>query len=451
MEIPVTKTDIKQDMLNLYSRHSSELESLSVRNINSFRKNAYDDFVKLGIPDTKNEAYKYTPVETYLKGDYDIELRVNPFRIDLKEIFCCDIPELDTDVVLVLNGFYYIADEDNSLPEGIIVCGLNEAAHRYPLIFGQHYSKYADTSGDGLVALNTLFAQDGVFVYLPENAQLTRPLQIINLSHSITNLRITRRNLIVAEKGSRANIVVCDHTLCNQGYLTNSLTEIYAGENSHVDYARIQNENNLSAHIDNLFVHQMRNSNFKGHIITLHAGLSRNNFFISLNEPGANCNLNGLFLCDEKQHVTNYVLMNHKSPYCTSNQLFKGILDDESTGAFNGKIHVWKDAQKTQAYQRNNNILLSSSARMNSKPHLEIYADDVKCSHGATTGQIDNDAMFYLRTRGIGEKEARHLLMHAFANEVISEIFVDVLKTRIIRLIEKRLRSELVRCDLGCR
>jgi len=451
MDQSVPQTDLKQEILTLFERNAGELESLSGGPLNRFRPAAYDDFNRLGIPTAKNEAYKYTPIENYLRGEYDIEFKANPFRINLKEIFRCDIPELDTDVVLTLNGFYYPTDQTPALPEGIIICSLNEASVRYPDIFSEHYSKYADTSADGLIAMNTLFAQDGVFIYLPPGKEFTRPLQVINLSHSLNNLRITRRNLIIASRDSRANIVFCDHTLCNQGYLTNSLTEVVLGENAHVDLARIQNENNLSSHIDNLFVHQLRNSDFKSHTITLHAGMSRNNFFVSLNEPGANCNLNGLFLCDQKQHVANFVLMNHKSPHCTSNQLFKGILDEESTGTFNGKIHVWKDAQKTQAYQRNNNILLSTTARMNSKPHLEIYADDVKCSHGATTGQIDNDALFYLRTRGISEKEAKHLLMYAFANEIVSEIFVDVLKTRIIHLVEKRLRRELMRCNYGCR
>jgi len=451
MEISASHNDLKQDILGLFDNNAGELNSSSGESLNKHRGRAYNNLNRIGIPTTKNEAYKYTPVDTYLKGDYKTRFRPESLDIALKDVFRCDIPELDTDVVLTLNGFYYPNGHTESLPEGIIVCSLNEGSRKYPEIFNRHYSQYADTSVDGLVAVNTLFAQDGIFVYVPDNTQLHRPLQIINLSYSGDNLRITNRNLIVAGKNSRVNIVVCDHTLCQQGYLTNSLTEIFMDSSSHVDYARMQNENNISAHIDNLFVHQMENSNFKGHTVTLHAGLSRNNYYVYLNQKGANCNLNGLFLCDGKQHVANYVLMNHKSPDCTSSQLFKGILDNESTGTFNGKIHVWKDAQRTQAYQRNNNILLSTEARMNSKPHLEIYADDVKCSHGATTGQIDSDAMFYLRTRGISETEARHLLMYAFANEVISEIFVDVLKKRIIHLIEKRLRRELGKCNFGCR
>jgi Fe-S cluster assembly protein SufD len=448
-----TSTDLKSDLISLFRENTVALESNSGGILNQHREKAFHDFDRLGIPTIRNENYRYTPLEKYFQGNYEVEMNPNPFKIDIGSIFKCDVPELDTYVVLVLNGFYSTSNQIGQLPEGIVVCGLNEASVRFPELFRKHYSQYADTSSDGLVALNTLFAQDGVFIYLPKNAVIEKPLQIINLSHSFKNLRITRRNLIVAEENARASIVVCDHTLCNQSYLANSLTEIFAGRNADISYDRLQNENSLSTQINNLFIHQLENSRFTGNCISLHGGLIRNSFYALLNGPHSETNLNGLFLCDDKQHVANYLLVDHASPHCVSNQLFKGILNDESTGSFNGKILVRKDAQKTQAYQKNNNMLLSSSARMNTKPHLEIYADDVKCSHGATVGQIDNEAMFYLRSRGIGEKEAKHLLMYAFANEIVSRISVPILKDRIIELVDKRLRGELSRCnncDIHC-
>ena len=445
--------DIKQDLISLFQQHTGVLESGSGRILNNFREQAFRDFDRLGVPTTKNEAYKYTPVEKYMEGNYDMELNANPFKVDLQDIFKCDIPELNTQVVLVLNGFFYSVNQIEQLPEGVVVCGLNEASVRFPELFRKHYSHYADTSADGLVALNTLFAQDGVFVYVPPNTAVEKPIQIINLSHSFKNLRITRRNLIVAGENAQVNIVVCDHTLCHQSYLANSLTEVYAGRNSVIDYNRLQNENSLSTQINNLFVHQEEKSRFTGNSISLHGGLIRNNIYATLKGPYCETNLYGLFLCGDKQHVAHYILVDHASPHCTSNQLFKGILEDDATGSFNGKILVRKDAQKTLAYQKNNNILLSTAARMNTKPHLEIYADDVKCSHGATVGQLDMDAMFYLRSRGIGEKEARHLLMYAFANEIVGKISIPVLKDRIIDLVDKRLRGELSRCsncDIRC-
>lgn len=440
-------TEIKRDLISLFRQNTGALESGSGRILNQYREQAFHDFDRLGIPSMRNEAYRYTPLEKFFQGNYDVELNANPFKIDIGSVFRCDVPELDTHVVLVLNGFYASGSQVGQLPQGVVVSGLNEASVRYPDLFHKHYAHYADTSADGLVALNTLFAQDGVFIYIPRNTVVDKPLQIINLSHSGKNLRITRRNLIIAEEDSSASIVVCDHTLCQHSYLANSLTEIFMGKNAAIAFDRLQNENNLSTHITNLFIHQDENSHFNSNTISLHGGLIRNNFYARQNGPDCKTNLNGLFLCDEKQHVANFILMDHASPRGTSNQLFKGILDHDATGSFNGKILVRQDAQKIQAYQKNNNLLLSPAARMNTKPHLEIYADDVKCSHGATIGQIDNTAMFYLQSRGIGEKEARHLLMYAFANEIVSRISAPILKERIIDLVDKRLRGELSKCN----
>lgn len=447
MNTTTSAIDIKQQFIDLFDRHSEALNKGSGEILNQYRRQALDDFNRFGIPTAKNEDYKYTSVGPFLQGKYEMELVANPFKFDLEDIFQCNIPELDTDVVITLNGIFYSPNRQLKLPDGIVICSLNQASIQYPELFQSHYSMYANSATDGLVAMNTLFAHDGIFVFIPEYARLERPLQVINLCHSLQNINVTRRNLIIIGNHAQASVVICDHTLFEKSYHINSLTEIYLGEHAQLDYARIQNENNLSAQINNVFIQQHADSCFNSHIITLHAGLSRNNFYVKLKEPHCVSNLYGLFLCDRKQHVSNYIFMNHDSPYCTSNQLFKGILDDEATGSFNGKIYVRQGAQKTQAYQRNNNILLSSSARMNSKPHLEIYADDVKCSHGATTGQLDNEAMFYLRTRGIGISEARNMLMYAFANEIVSEISVDVLKERIIELIDKRLRGELSKCN----
>lgn len=443
-----TLTDIKKELIELYKYNSGQINSNVGLQVNSFREKALSDFNLAGIPDRKNEAYRYTNIEPFFKGDYVSEFSHDTFfKINLREIFRCDVPELDTYVVLLLNGFYYQDNGSQMLPENIVICSFAEASVRYPEIFKKYYSQNAGTSDDGLVALNTLFAQDGIFVYIPKNTVLEKPLQIINICYSFKNLRIFRRNLIVAEENTKASIIVCDHTLCNRSYLTNSLTEIFANDNSFIDYSKIQNENSLSTQISNTFVNQQKGSNITTNTITLHGGLIRNNVFVNLNGEGSENNTYGLFLCDQQQHVANYTHIRHEKPYCRSNQLFKGILDDKATGAFNGKIYVDIDAQKTEAFQRNNNILLSTDARMNTKPHLEIYADDVKCSHGATVGQLDNEALFYIRSRGISDKEAKFLLMYAFANEIISKISVPYLKERIINLVDKRLRGELSRCN----
>ncbi|NJK87252.1 MAG: Fe-S cluster assembly protein SufD [Bacteroidales bacterium] len=440
---------IKESLVRLYEENEPLINTNVGSALKQAREKALADFDRLGIPTRKNEAYKYTNIEPVLEVEHSAEFTADAFKIKLEEVFKCEVPELDTHVVLVLNGFYYHDNKLSGLPQGVIVTSLAQASVIYPEIFNRHYGKYANTSEDSLAALNTFFAQDGVFIYVPKNVKIDRPIQIINLCYTFKNLRITRRNLVIAEDGSDLQVIVCDHTLCNKSYLTNSLIEMYAGENAKIDFTRLQNENNLSSQITNSFIQQETNSRVKSTILSLHGGFIRNNVYVNLNGEGADNNTLGLFIGDSKQHTSNFTLINHLKPHCTSNQLYKGILNDEATGAFNGKIYVGNDAQKTMAYQKNNNILLSSTAKMNSKPQLEIYADDVKCSHGATVGQLDNDALFYLRSRGIPEKEARHLLMYAFANEVISQLDSQHLKERIIALLDKRLRGELAKCE-GC-
>jgi Fe-S cluster assembly protein SufD len=249
------------------------------------------------------------------------------------------------------------------------------------------------------------------------------------------------------EPGSDVKIVICDHTLSPQKFLTNAVTEIEVGENASFDYYKVQNEHNDSVQVSHTYIHQEANSNVQSTVITLHGGLVRNNLNIKLDGEGSDCKAYGLYFTDKTQHVDNFVFIDHAKPNCTSNQLYKGILDDQSMGAFTGRILVARDSQKTLAYQKNSNLLLTSDARMNTKPQLEIYADDVKCSHGATVGQIDEDALFYMRSRGISEKEARLLLQYAFAHEVLNEIKIEPLQIRMNELIEKRLRGELSKCN----
>lgn len=385
---------LKEMLVRLYQDNKTSISANVGEKINSFRGKALKDFKKMGIPTRKVEAYRYTNLQKILTEDYDAEFSPELFKINLKEVFKCEIPELDTHVVLVINGFYYHDNKLNGLPEGVIITSLAQASVSYPEIFNAHYGKYVNTEEDSLAAMNTFFAQDGVFIYIPGNVKMDKPVQIINLCFSFKNLRITRRNLVIAEKGSELQVVVCDHTLCKRKYLSNSLTEIFAGANAKLEYSKVQNENNMSAQLSNIYIHQEEDSQVASNIISLHGGFIRNNIFIKLAGERAENQTNGLFISDSNQHISNYTCITHLKPYCRSNQLFKGILGQRATGAFNGKIYVSRDAQKTLAYQKNNNILLSPEAKMNSKPQLEIYADDVKCSHGATVGQLDEDALF---------------------------------------------------------
>ena len=452
----MAETDIvvlKEDLIKLFQDNKSLIDARVGDRIKLARSKALTDFDRLGIPTRKIEAYKYTNLAPVLSGDFNSEFEADLLKVNLEDIFKCEIPELDTHVILVLNGFYYHDNKTNNLPKGVIVTSLAQASVSYPDIFNKHYNAYVDTSTDSLAALNTFFAQDGVFVYVPDNVKIDKPIQIINLCYSFKNLRITRRNLMITGKNAEAHFIICDHTLCNKSYFTNSLSEIYADENSKVEYTVIQNENIMSSQVSNLHIQQETGSTLTSNIISLHGGFIRNNTFVNLNGERCENHTYGLFIADGTQHVSNYTSVNHAKPYCTSNQHFKGILNESASGAFNGKIYVARDAQKTLAYQKNNNILLSPTARINSKPQLEIYADDVKCSHGATAGQLDGDALFYLRSRGIHESEAKHLLMYAFANDIISNISTTHLKERVIDLIDKRLRGKLSKCnecDIHC-
>ena len=346
-----------------------------------------------------------------------------------------------------MNGFYpTINGKLRELPGGIIIGSLNAAARKYPDLIEKHYGKYAGSDSDGLIHLNTAMVPDGVFIYVPRGAVPGKPVQVVNLVDSEQDTFNQHRKLIIVEENAECSLIICDHTMSPRRFLTNAVLEIHAGENSSFDLIRVQNEHNNACKVTHTFIHQERNSRVTSGIITLHGGLVRNNTYHRLNGEGADCNSYGLSLADKWQHVDNYVSVDHASPNCTSNQLFKGVFDDVSTGAFNGRIHVAPDAQGTVAYQKNNSILLTDQARMDTKPQLEIYADDVKCSHGATVGQLDNDALFYMQSRGIDKRQALLMLMFGFAHEVTRNLKVDALRERIDGLVMQRLRGELSQC-----
>jgi len=442
------KADLKDHYLNLFKRYREKLFSQSPSFINEIRDTAISSFIECGFPGRKAENYKYTNVEEIFNKDLPYSFTPPRFDVELEEMFRCDVPELDTYVIPVINGFYAGKDKPlTKLENGIIYGSLAAASHDYPELFRKHYSKYADFTRNGITALNTSFASDGVFLFIPDNVTEEKPFQIIHLLISIEPLMTQHRNLFIFGDHSRARILICDHTLSTAEFLTNSVTELYAGQGSEISYARVQNEHDRSGHLSSTYMHQMRDSHIRTSCITLHGGMMRNNIFVDLEESGAVNECTGLFITDKMQHTDNYVHVNHKKPDCSSNQLFKGILDHQATGAFTGKIHVWPDAQHTRAYQKNNNLLLTDTAKMHTRPQLEIYADDVKCSHGATIGQLDQDALFYLRSRGIPEKESLHLLMYAFTDDVIKEIRLPALRDRITELVDKRLRGELSRCN----
>ncbi len=439
---------INDELSTLFKKGEQILSNSSTNEMNRVRENAFQDFVNLGIPSRSNENYKYTNLLPIFDHTYHVNFKEVDIDVDLNEIFHCEVPELDTNMVLLANARYYKNNKTlTDLPEGVILCGTQEAAKKHPHLFRTHYGKYARTNEDGLIALNSALAQDGFFLYVPKGVVIDKPIQVVNLLYSNSDLMATQRNLIVMEENSQAKVIFCDHTLKPNQYLTNLVTEVSVAKNAIFDLYTLQNQNLKSTILNSTFIRQATQSNVLSNTISLYGGIIRNNHYVSLDGEHCENNTFGMYLLDRNQHLDNFTLVDHAQPNCLSNEHFKGVIDDHASGAFSGKIIVRKNAQQTQAYQSNNNLLLSNQAFVNSKPQLLIDADDVKCSHGATVGQIDEDALFYLRARGIHEKEALQMLMFAFAQEIIEKIRVKPLKERISELVDKRLRGEISKCS----
>lgn len=441
------KKKISDKYVDLFHANRSLLDEGSSPLFNRMREIALKRFEEAGVPGLKNENYKYTNLQPVFDRDYHPVFRYNAPEVDLNTVFRCDIPLLDTYTILLINGWYYEGNQKpEGLPAGTAIGSIRQIANDQPELLRNWLNRLAGLSTDPVVALNTAFAQDGFFLHIPDHMVLEKPIQVVNLLIGSDPVFSTQRNLIVAGENSQARIIFCDHTWDACDMLSNSVTEIFAGRASVVDFYVIQNQNNQANSVNSAFIRQEDESNLLTCVTTLHGGLIRNNLTISLNGEHTETHLFGLSFTDKKQHIDNFTNVEHNKPNCMSNQLYKNVLDEDSTGAFSGRIHVARDAQKTNAFQRNNNVLLTDKAKMHTKPQLIIDADDVKCSHGATVGQIDEEALFYLRARGIAEQDARLMLMRAFAHEVIQEIRVEPLRERIDELVDKRLRGELARC-----
>ena len=447
MILTANKVALSERYTALFHANRTLLEKGSSHLVNRMRDVAIKRFEKAGIPGFKNENYKYTNLQPVFEKEYEYHFQYEKTDVDLHEVFRCDVPKLDTHVILLVNGWYYEGNQPLAgLPDGVVVGGFQQIVNEKPELVQGYLNRQAALSDDPLVALNTAFAQDGFLMYVPDHVILEKPVQVINLMRSQGPVFATQRNLIIAGKNSQLKVIFCDHTLSASDFLMNSVSEVFVGEDAVVDVYTIQNQDNRANMVNASFFKQGAKSNLLTGTATLHGGMIRNNLKITMDGEYAESNILGMSFTDKKQHVDNFTNIEHAKPNCLSNQLYKNVLDEDSVGVFSGRIHVARDAQKTNAFQRNNNVLLTDSAKMNTKPQLIIDADDVKCSHGATVGQIDEDALFYLRARGIGEADARLMLMNAFAHEVIQKIRVEPLRDRIDELVDKRLRGELARC-----
>ncbi|WP_452227361.1 Fe-S cluster assembly protein SufD [Lacinutrix cladophorae] len=406
--------------------------------IHDIRTEAIKTFETEGFPSKKDEAWKYTSLNSILKQDYSVfPKQENAIEYsDVKKYFIHDI---DTYNIVFIDG-KFASHLSQTTHDGIDVCLMSSALNKpkYRLIIENYFNKVA--TKDSLTSLNTAFAQEGAYIHIPKNKLVNKPIQILHFSTgSEIALMQQPRNLIVVDENSHVQIIERHQSLSNNPVLTNSVTEIFGNKRAIIDYYKIQNDNVNASLIDNTFVNQKRESHVSVHTFSFGGKLTRNNLNFYQNGEHMDSTLNGVTIIGDKQHVDHNTLVHHIEPNCESHQDYKGIFNDSATGVFNGKVIVNKEAQKTNAFQSNNNILLSDKATINSKPQLEIFADDVKCSHGCTIGQLDDSAMFYLRSRGIPEKEAKALLMYAFANNVLESVKIPELKKRINGLIANKL------------
>ena len=440
---------MEKQYIELYKEFSNDIKKHSPAVMNRYRDDAFVLFEKLGFPTPQDERYLYTNLSEPLSVDYGLNINRINIPADPYEAFKCDVPGICSYLYFVVNDMFYPAKNTSPLPEGVVVGSLKDIAEKQPELVGQYFAKLSSQKEDGLVAFNGAFAQDGFFIYVPKNVVLEKPVQIVNIMRADIDFMANSHNLVILEEGAKAQLLVCDHTANDVRFLANRVTEVFVAERAVYEHYKLENTHTKNTNLSTLLIEQKEASNVLANVITLHNGLTRNNIEITLNGEHCETQLCGMVLSDKTQQVDNFTSICHNKPNCHSTELFKYILNDHSLCGFTGELVVAKDAQKTQAYQINKNLLLNKDSRMRTKPQLEIYADDVKCSHGATIGQLDENAMFYLRSRGISAKEARLLLMFAFTADIVENIKIDALQERIKMLVEKRLRGKDAKCE-GC-
>lgn len=441
----------EQQYIDLFRQCRTMIDSYSAPVLNALREQAFQDFLQQGFPTQKVERYKYTDVAAAFAPDYGVNLNRLDIPVNPYEVFKCDVPNLSTSLYFMVNdAFFSKIQPAVALPEGMIVCSLREAAQQYPDLVARYYGKQARTGKDALNALNTMLAQDGLFVYVPRGVVAERTLQIVNILRSDVDLMVNRRVLIVLEDNAEARILFCDHAADDRSFLTTQIAEVYVGNNARLQLYELEETHVKNKRFGNLYVDQQADSNVSLNTITLHNGLTRNRSEVTLSGERAETNLYGCVIADKQQHVDHNTLIDHRVSHCTSNQLYKYVLDNQAVGAFAGRILVRENAQHTVSNERNANLCATKEARMYAQPMLEIYADDVKCSHGSTVGQLNEQALFYMQQRGISREEAQMLLRFAFVGEVIDCIAIDALRDRLHHLVEKRFRGELSRCS-GCK
>lgn len=429
--------DLKDKLLSSYIALEEKFDNDST--LHEVRNQAIKNFETKGFPTKKEETWKYTSLNSILKNDFSVFPK-HENAIEFPAVKKYFLHEVDTYKLVFIDG-KFSSFLSSTTHEGIDVCLLSSVLTKpkYRLVLETYFNQVAKKD-ESLTSLNTAFAQEGAFINIPKSKVADKPIEIIYFSTGTEDaMMVQPRNLIVVGENAHVQIIERHQSLNENPVLTNSVTEIFAQKRANVDYYKIQNDVQTANLIDNTYISQKQESRVSVHTFSFGGNMTRNNLNFYHFGERIDSTLKGITIIGDKQHVDHFTLVHHAQPNCESHQDYKGIFGDNSTGVFNGKIYVEKEAQKTNAFQQNNNILISEKATINAKPQLEIFADDVKCSHGCTIGQLDESAMFYMQQRGIPKKEARALLMYAFSNEVISSIKIPELKQRITKIIATKL------------
>lgn len=413
------------------------------------RKYFAQNFAHKGVPDRSNEMWRGFQWNTILNQQYEVQTTPDAYHI-ANSVFSCDIHDIDTYMFTFLNGWYVHNNAPLTIfPNGVIIGSMRAAMSSHASLIEHYIALSQAHTHSGMFDLASAMYQDGFFIYIPDNVKFTKPVQMVNVVNSTRNLFINMKNMVIVGKNASLKLIHCDDTVQNAHTLMNTATEIFVDDDAEVDYFKLENKDELSILINDSTIYQNHNTQVHTFTNVFNGGCIHNSLHSHLLGEGANVDMNGLYLVDKQQNITNCVSVMHHVSNCTSHQLYNGIMDDEAKAGFIGHIYVAPDAQKTEAYQINHNVLLTDNATITTKPFLEIYADDVKCSHGATVGQLDDQAVFYMRSRGICEKNAKMLLMHAFAKEVVDKISILPLVDYTENLVEKRLSGQTLFCA-GC-
>jgi len=441
----------EQQYIELYQQHRDLLTQHSAPALNMLRSEAFQAFQAQGFPTKKVEKYRYTDMGSLFEPDFGMNLRRVPTEVNPYDVFRGSVPQLSTSPYFVINDTLFDASAiHQDLPEGVVVGSLSLLSKAHPELIEPYYGRLADVHIDSLTAFNTAFVQDGVLIYVPRGVVMQHPLQLINLLRTDHDLLVNRRILVVLEEQAELTLLVCDHALSEALTLSTQVIEVFASKESHFDFYELEETGDQHTRISQLYVQQEAGSQVLLDGMTLLGGTTRNTTSVRLTGEGASLHAYGMAIEDRQQRVDNQVYVEHAAPHCTSDQLFKYVLDDQAVGAFAGLVKVQPGAHHTESQQTNRNLCATRQARMYTQPQLEIYNDDVKCSHGATVGQLDETALFYMRQRGISEKEARLLLMFAFVDDVVNAIRIESLRNRLRQLVELRFRGELSKGCTAC-